>query len=127
MKLTLNIFVCLLVVNKIGGRPSNDDDVELYNLEDENQLVPSINSRFNFENEEEVAEHTFEEGSFFQGDIKLIDDQRDYLLGTESADGSLPTRTGWISEDYRWPKGDDGYVNFPYELSAKSGFSENDT
>lgn len=107
------------------AKPANDfvfrdeDDVEVpaVGLYDENQLLPIDQSKQL--NDASDADEHFEHGSFFQGDIVLVQDQKDYLLSNNS---NTPTRTGWIDESYRWPKDNDGYVILPYEISKQAGY-----
>lgn len=109
--------VCLLTAN-IAAKPI---DQTPFTLEDENQLLPSIESRFTFEDDEvDVFKQASESGKFFQGDIKLIKEQRDYLLDNNS----LPTRTGWIDESYRWPKDNSGHVIVPYYINPTAQYSK---
>lgn len=57
-----------------------------------------------------------ENGKFFQGDILLLPDQEEFL-NANLTDDDFPTRTGLISESYRWPKNRNGKVIVPYVLS----------
>jgi hypothetical protein len=106
-----------LIVNSV---PINEPDSETQALLSSN-VLPIVESRFNVDEEEESVRPEAENGVFFQGDIKLVKDQEEYLL---SEDEAFPTRTGWNDEDYRWPKDDEGKVNVPFQLSPRSKFSK---
>lgn len=62
-----------------------------------------------------------ESGSLFQGDIHLLQDQRDALL-TNTTDDGISTRTGILLESMRWPKNELGFVSVPYVID--SSYSE---
>lgn len=61
-------------------------------------------------------DRNLESGSLFQGDIHLLEDQRDTLL-TNSTDDGISSRTGLLLESMRWPK-NDGLVSVPYVIDT---------
>lgn len=109
----------------ITFRDEDDVDDTALTLEDENQVFIPAKTRLDGEENEVVAQR-LEHGKFFQGDIKLVQDQKEYLLANNS-DGSVPTRTGWIDEYYRWPKDERGNVVMPYVIASDSGYCESKT
>lgn len=111
--------------DQIVFRDEDDTDETLLTLEDENQVFIPAKTRLDGEENEVIAQR-LEHGKFFQGDIKLVQDQKDYLLANNS-DGSVPTRTGWIDEYYRWPKDERGNVIMPYVIATDSGYCESKT
>lgn len=125
-------FLIILAVSAMAlGKPAGDqivfrdeDDTEgaPFTLEDENEVFIPAKTRLDGEKNEVVAQR-LEHGKFFQGDIKLVQEQKEYLLANNS-DGSIPTRTGWIDEYYRWPKDDRGNVIMPYSIATDSGYCE---
>lgn len=123
MNLRVEVLVCLLFASCITSMPVSEDGPE-FTLEDEDHIKPSLESRFSFDGEEEVEDVKLENGKFYQGDIVLLDDQLEYLLGNGTDDSSTPTRTGWINEYYRWPKDASGFVIFSYEVSPTATFSK---
>jgi hypothetical protein len=59
-----------------------------------------------------------EYGSFYQGDIRLLPEQRD-IIEDKSPIGE---RTGIIHPFYRWPKNSDGMVIVPYVFDYVAQF-----
>lgn len=108
--------------DQIIFRDEDDTDDPPFTLEEENEVFIPAKTRLDGEENEVVAQR-LEHGKFFQGDIKLVQDQMEYLLANDS-DSSVPTRTGWIDEFYRWPKDDRGNVIMPYVIATDSGYSE---
>lgn len=129
----LLVLTALVLAFKVGAKPANDfvfrdeDEAEhdppLLRLEDEKQILPSDRSKL-LGGESEIIEPHLENGKFFQGDIVLVQDQKEYLLANDTKDGSVPTRTGWIDEYYRWPKDKNGDVILPYYVSPESQYSK---
>lgn len=119
------------IVKLVIAKPVNDailfrddDESQSYlNLNDENQILPSKDKTRLLPDTNEIVQKELENGEFFQGDIVLLPDQKEYL-STNLSDSTVPVRTGWLDEYYRWPKNDQGYVLLPYIISKKSGFSE---
>ena len=62
------------------------------------------------------ADSKLEHGNHFQGDIVLLDDQKQLLNKTDGV--RISTRTGLIWEGFRWPKNEFGRVVVPYEISG---------
>lgn len=118
---SLLIIICLALA--VIARPSGDSFV-FRDDEDvgDNQILPSVDDLKSIGVSDEVVKLELENGQFFQGDIKLVQDQKDYYLAKPN--GSVPTRTGWIDEYYRWPKDKDGYVILPFYLAPESKFSK---
>jgi hypothetical protein len=85
-------------------------------LSDSN-ILRSDNASENFIKDE--AAHGQENGFFYQGDILLIQDQEDYLKQILSENDKFPSRTGVISESYRWPRSSQrgDKVIVPFEIS----------
>lgn len=132
-EMTLKSFVLLLVFSTLAvAKPSGDQIVfrdeedsdsgagELLKLEDEKQILPSEQTRL-IGSEAESVVLKLENGKYYQGDIVLVQEQKEYLLANDS---DLPTRTGWIDEAYRWPKDNRGNVILPYYVSPQSQFSK---
>lgn len=117
----------MLLAGEISAKPQNDrivfrDQDEPDNdvrLEDENQILPSEGGKLIVDDSEIVEQH-LEHGNFFQGDIVLVQDQKEYLLANDSSE--FPIRTGWVDEYYRWPKDNDGNVIMPYHIASESGY-----
>jgi hypothetical protein len=59
-----------------------------------------------------------EYGSFYQGDINLLPEQRDVIKNKSP----IADRTGIINIFYRWPKNAKGMVIVPYVIDYKSKF-----
>lgn len=113
--------ICLLIASLVGARPTDDGDD--YILDEE--IVPLVESRSSFDYDEiEVEDVGLEHGTLFQGDIHLLDDQKEILMRNYTDSGPLSTRTGIISEDYRWPKNNYGYVVVPFEFARSSRYCE---
>jgi hypothetical protein len=101
----------------------DDDEPQSYlSLNDEKQILPSNDAVRLVPDDNEIVQKESENGEFFQGDIVLLPEQKEYLTASKSG---VPTRTGWLDEYYRWPKDNDGYVILPYTLAAKSKFCKN--
>lgn len=131
----LLIYFLLFFVTKISSFPvpddriifRDDDDVRVDDSVDDirfdqlrlltdSNLLKSDNSTKEFLYDER-AEQKLENGVFYQGDIILQQDQIDVLKYPDD-DDPFGTRTGLISENYRWPKNQKGKVIVPYELSS---------
>lgn len=111
--------------------PANDfifpDEIDdsAYDLRNLNQLrflndaniLKSDNASIEFIKDD--AANYLENGLYFQGDILLIQDQEDYLKQKLSDDDKFPSRTGVISETYRWPRNgkNSEKVIVPFEIS----------
>lgn len=121
---SLLIVICMALASEVIARPGSDSFV-FRDDEDggDNQILPSIDDLKSIGASDEVVKQELENGKLFQGDIKLVQDQKDYYLAKP---GSVPPRTGWIDEHYRWPKDKQGYVILPFYLSPESKFSKNE-
>ncbi|XP_070493994.1 hatching enzyme 1.2-like [Chironomus tepperi] len=127
----MKIFVIILLISEISSVPiddgriifrdDNNEDAEVVNsqqvnlqrlLDDEN-LLKSDNLTTEFLIDED-AKDVLENGEFYQGDIVLMEDQLDMLKATDDEFG---TRTGILSQYYRWPKNRLGKVIVPYAFS----------
>lgn len=125
MKLLI-VFIVLCVKN-IFGLPVPDDRI-IFPDDDIEDIVPIKSQQLNDPNilksentteeflYDERAEIKLENGKYFQGDIILKDGQLE-ALNNEDEDGILGTRTGLISQKYRWPKNDEGKVIIPYLIT----------
>jgi hypothetical protein len=123
MILLAKFLICLIILCSTEAKPAGEGDAgPVYNVEDE--LVVSVDSRSSFDEvDDDIKDVRLEQGSLFQGDIFLLEDQKELLLKNDSGD-FLPTRTGIISDEYRWPKDDYGFVQVPFEFSEKSDYCE---
>ena len=116
-------FLILALLSATFGKPQGDRIVfrdEESDIDIEDGLLTSKGTKVLGGENELVAQYK-EHGKFFQGDIVLIKDQKDYLLADNSS-GFLPTRTGLVDEDFRWPKDRNGKVILPYYIDPTSGF-----
>jgi hypothetical protein len=116
------IFILLLIASLTCARPGDNSDVGPdFTLDGE--VVASVESRFSFPDDDvEVEDVKLEDGNFFQGDIKLLAEQKEILDRLAVDKNSFPTRTGILNEEYRWPKDNEGYVNIPYEFAPGSKY-----
>ena len=90
-------------------------------LLDDPNLLKSENTTEEFLIDKE-ADSKFEHGNHFQGDIVLLDDQKQFLNSSASGkSGDIGARTGLIWEGYRWPKNTNGRATIPYEISNVFG------
>lgn len=129
-----SVVILLVFLSHITAKPYDDkiifrdDDVdEEVRLEDENQILPSNDDLKQLGDAgNEIVQQQLENGNFYQGDIVLLQDQKDYLFATNADNSSVPTRTGWIHEFYRWPKDKSGNVMVPYVISPKAKFCKKD-
>lgn len=119
------VIALTLLVSHVLTWPANndflfredDDSVRLVTLEEEGQILPSDQPKLIPDASEAIDQH-LEHGSLFQGDIHLVQDQKEYYLAPKGT----PVRTGWIDESYRWPKDKLGRAILTYYLSPKSQF-----
>jgi hypothetical protein len=81
-----------------------------------NQVLPIIQPEFLPSSVDEIAEQSLENGDHFEGDMVLTPEQTEYLNDTVSS------RTGRLSEFYRWPKDSNGHVKVPYTVSETDDF-----
>lgn len=128
-KLVTILFSLVLAVN-VQAYPANTpgfsdqgefDDVTT--IEDEADLLVSDLPKIEGEDQEIYNRELRYGKDFFQGDIKLNDEQKNAILSNSTVD--LDTRTGLLSEDFRWPKNANRNPVIPYTIAANSGFSEN--
>ena len=123
MMKTLNTFLISVLIGFAFSKPLVEDHQIVF-PENESSSVDDdslIDEMSEFENFPDVDIHD-QEGDFFQGDIKLLEDQKEILHSNHSSDGIL-TRTGNILEEQRWPKDKFERVIVPYLLTG-SEFSE---
>lgn len=121
------IVMCLAFASLISAKPADDrivfqDDDDYLSLGDENQVLPSNDDLKSFGIADENALQELEHGKFFQGDIVLLQEQKEYLLPQANGSFALPTRTGWIDESYRWVKDKEGNVIVPYVIDPSSKY-----
>lgn len=128
---SIGVLIALFVVSfaaalpaprdEIFFRDEDDDDYggNVLKIEDDNELLPSTQAK-SIGSERETVDMKLMNGEYFQGDIKLNDDQKNIV----NSNDTLPSRTGVIDEFYRWPKSDRGFVLVPYYLHKESQFSE---
>lgn len=123
MFLRVKVLCFLLVLSIIEARPADDSD---YTLDEAVVPLAMVESRFDFDDEDEddIEDAALEQGKYFQGDIMLYDDQKEILDKLASDNSSLGTRTGIISEEYRWPKDRFGLVRVPFEFWRNSRYCE---
>lgn len=93
----------------------NDLGFDQLRLLSDSNLLKSDNTTKEFLFDE-AAQQRLENGKFFQGDIVLMQDQLDILTYPDD-DDEFGTRTGVLSENYRWPKDRSGKVIVPYSLA----------
>lgn len=82
------------------------DDLRGYNqlrLLTDSHILKSDNATERFLKDDSGLQG-LESGQFYQGDILLVQDQVDYLKKVLDKDDKFPSRTGVISESYRWPR-----------------------
>ena len=124
-----SLFSLFLFALKLNAKPFDDkivfkdaDEPQSYiSLIEESQILPFDESSRLIQDDNEMVQQELEQGQFFQGDIVLQPEQKEFLKANLS-DVKVPTRTGWLDEYYRWPKDINGFVVLPYDLSAKSQF-----
>ncbi|KAG5668445.1 hypothetical protein PVAND_016385 [Polypedilum vanderplanki] len=96
----------------------NFDQLRLLN-DPSSKILKSLNDSKEFIRDEKELQK-LENGQFYQGDIVLLPDQEEILNQPLPADNdNFPTRTGLISEYYRWPRNRDGKVIVPYEIGKE--------
>lgn len=59
-------------------------------------------------------------GDYYQGDIKLNEEQQNIFVDNNSRNHS--ERTGWTWLGFRWPTNYNGLVIVPYTISYTQGF-----
>lgn len=131
------IFIQLIFLSKIESFPIDNDQIifrdgdevvevenkrnnahlnQLRLLEDLNLLKSdNLTTEFLFDEE---AQQKLENGQFYQGDIVLMEDQLEILKALED-DSQFGSRTGILSEYYRWPKNRYGTVVVPFVISKE--------
>lgn len=67
-----------------------------------------------------VGRSIYEDGEYFQGDIRLSDEQ----LAMMRDGKSVNSKTGWTYEPYHWVKNAQGHVVIPFRYDPAGGFSE---
>ncbi|XP_070493984.1 low choriolytic enzyme-like [Chironomus tepperi] len=132
----MKLYFLLFIVSKITSLPVPDDrivfrDDDDYLVDDsaddirldqyerlltDSNLLKSDNTTKEFLYDEKVPATRLENGQFYQGDIILVQEQLDILKYPDDDDDPFGTRTGVISENYRWPKNKEGKVIVPYKI-----------
>lgn len=108
-------------VNKFADVTSRFDDstddmiLDLPSLFDDPNVMKSENDTNGFEVENQGSDDALY-GKFYQGDIVLSDEQKQFLNATNVDEFS--SRTGRISLYYRWPKNRFGKVIVPYVVKT---------
>jgi hypothetical protein len=125
------ILVLFCLTNITIAIPINDDRI-VFQDEDSGDFQNEIlvgNNKDNFRLDPTLSvQKELENGKLFQGDIILHGDQKDLVMSHmnfSEAEENLPTRTGIIGEQYRWPKNDYGLVELAYVIDPSSGYSSN--
>jgi hypothetical protein len=125
-KIVLIFFIILPIIcafpdDRIVFRDDDDEiDDSANDLKYDNARLLSDKNILKSDNNSFIADtqalRDLENGNFFQGDIVLQPDQQE-ILEMVLKDEDFPTRTGIISEEYRWPKNRNGKVVIPFEIS----------
>lgn len=125
-----SLLVLILLHDGIKAKPVDDaiffpDDVPetFVGLNDENQILRSKDESRLIADDIEVKKG-LENGRLYQGDIVLQPAQKEELNAIKNGD-LLPTRTGVLDEEYRWPKDDRGNVILTYNIDANAKFCKN--
>lgn len=126
MKLLSNkLFVTLISISVLViANPIKDDSIVFLDEdESENQILKSSNDNFRLDPSETIKKE-LENGAFYQGDIILLPEQKELLQSFPNVteEDNVPTRTGLISEQYRWPKNNQGFVILPFEIDSQSQY-----
>lgn len=120
--LTTLLVICSLA-QTLKAKPTipNDDEMNLEGMEssEEGFAESLIEPRVLVGNEERGK--NLELGKFYQGDMKLEPEQLAALLRNETEQTQVESRTGLLSENYRWPKNMEGKVVVPF---LTEGFSK---
>ena len=115
----MKIILVLALIYKVLALPASYNDRVVYPTEiddsvddlrslselrflGDSNLLRSVNNSVEFI-KDNSNEKGLESGKFFQGDILLVQDQEDFLTAA-IGDDRFPSRTGLISETYRWPR-----------------------
>lgn len=128
--LKLKIFTLLCLISLAFAVPINDDRIVFQDddlSEFQNKIFKSDNKdNYRRDSSAKIVKE-LENGQFYQGDIILHGDQKDLVNShknfTENPD-NIPSRTGLINEQYRWPKNYEGFAVIPYEIDPASGYCE---
>lgn len=120
MKLLLISFVIILTQARVIKRSSEI----IFRDEDENDEIESRFGVFELRNDlsfdESNIKSEFNE-NFFQGDLKLTNEQEN-ILNTPDDDDDSGFRTGLVNEKYRWKKNEEGKVVVPYKINEDADF-----
>lgn len=65
-------------------------------------------------------------GDKFQGDIKLTEQQENFIRRIKTKGEGVRPNTGWTHPFFRWPMNLQGFVIVPYRINPSEGFSECD-
>lgn len=126
MSVLIKYFVVAIFLRSFQTLPVANDGSFVFPSDDESDLseillTPEERSTVSLGNEN--SDVALELGSYFQGDIKLLPDQKEVLLSNETDEGLL-TRTGALLESQRWPKNKLGMVQVPFKFKSESDYSE---
>lgn len=94
---------------------TDDMRLDLSSLFNDPNVMKSENDTDGFEVEDQGSDDALY-GKFYQGDIVLSDEQKQFLNATNVDEFS--SRTGRISLYYRWPKNSLGNVIVPYVVKS---------
>lgn len=128
----LLVLTVTLICSKINSLDSSNyrklvfpDGRLFYNLNfnesHKNQILPRSENLQSFVNEDVNEQPRLENRKYFQGDIILSSEQKEFL-STSKTNDSISTRTGVNLDDYHWAKAELGEVVIPYFVGKKSGF-----
>ena len=135
----MKILIFLFLVQKLSAYPVSDDRIifrdsgenadvtsrfndnaddlslDLQSLFNDPNVMKSENDTNSFIVEDQGSDDALY-GKFYQGDIVLSDEQKQFLNATNVDEFS--SRTGRISLYYRWPKNRAGQVIVPYVIKS---------
>lgn len=127
MRVLIKYFVVAVVLVKSSVTlPVADDGQIIFPSDNEldlSEILMTPEERMSVNLDDENVNIGLESGSFFQGDIKLLADQKEILLSNETDEGLL-SRTGILIESQRWPKNKLGNVVVPFAFKRESDYSE---
>lgn len=111
------IFV-LLTVQAIYCKPTIENDNIVFPIE--NEILDSDDS-FEIEGQNIATDNvntSLEMGNFFQGDIKLLPEQKELFLSQDD----LVSRTGLLLKHQRWPSSEEGFIIVPFTFPKSSDY-----
>lgn len=115
------IFSTLLYISIAKPTTSGEIDLAVMESSEEGFDESLIEPRLKKDGTDDEGSQNLELGKLFQGDMKLEPEQLAAMVRNATEQSKVESRTGLLSETYRWPKNSKRKVVVPFKTE---GFSK---